>query len=91
MADIGHAHAHEDHHEATAAHGHHVVPIRDFAVVYVLLLLGLIITYSAALVDLGPLNSLIAMGIAVGKAVMVVLIFMAGCLAFPEDGPRSSH
>ena len=74
MADE--THGHEDHHEATAAHGHHVVPIRDFAIVYVLLLAGLIVTYLAALVDLGPLNSLIAMGIAVGKALMVVLIFM---------------
>jgi cytochrome c oxidase subunit IV len=54
----------------------HVVPLR----VYLLVFLGLMIltgsTVAIAFIDLGSLNNVVALGIAVLKATLVVLFFM---------------
>jgi len=55
---------------------HHITPIRTYVITYILLGIGLLLTYVAAEYDLGILNNIVAMAIAVAKAVAVVLIFM---------------
>lgn len=67
----------EPHGPAAATHsaGHHIpasVYFKGFAALFVLLVLTLV----AARIDLGPLNFPIALGIAVTKALIVVLFFM---------------
>ena len=54
----------------------HVVPLRVYLAVFVALLVFTATTVAVAFVDLGPLNNLVAMGIAVLKATLVVLFFM---------------
>jgi cytochrome c oxidase subunit 4 len=54
----------------------HVVPLRVYIFVFVSLLVLTATTVGAAFVDLGPLNNLVAMGIAALKATLVVLFFM---------------
>lgn len=60
---------------STAAQ-HHIVPLRVYLVIFGLLLLGTGTTVGAAYLDLGPLNAVVALTIAVAKAVLVVLYFM---------------
>ncbi len=54
----------------------HVVPVRIYLGVFAALLTLTAITTAAAFVDLGPFNNVVALGIAVLKAALVVLIFM---------------
>ena len=61
----------------------HVVPVRVYLLVFAALMVGTITTYFAAQVDMEamfhttfPLNSLVALTIAVTKAVLVILFFM---------------
>jgi cytochrome c oxidase subunit IV len=54
----------------------HVVPVRTYLGVFAALLALTAITTAAAFVDLGPFNNVVALGIAVLKATLVVLIFM---------------
>lgn len=56
--------------------GPHVVPVRTYLRVFLALLLLTATTTFAAFVDLGPLNNVIALGIAALKATLVVLFFM---------------
>jgi cytochrome c oxidase subunit 4 len=56
--------------------GPHVVPVRTYLLVFLALLLLTATTTFAAFVDLGPLNNVIALGIAALKATLVVLFFM---------------
>ena len=57
-------------------HGHKVQSVTLYLIVYLVLVALLGLTYAAATVNLGPLNIVIAMAIAIMKAAMVVLIFM---------------
>ena len=61
----------------------HVVPVRTYLLVFTALMVGTISTYFAAQIDMEarfnthfPLNSLVALAIAVTKAVLVILFFM---------------
>jgi cytochrome c oxidase subunit 4 len=54
----------------------HVVPIRIYLVVFVVLVLGTAITTAVAYLDLGPLNVVVMLLIAFVKATLVVLFFM---------------
>lgn len=54
----------------------HSVSSRSYFVVFLALLVLLIATYLVAEIDLGPLNLIVALGIAVLKAVLVMLFFM---------------
>jgi cytochrome c oxidase subunit 4 len=54
----------------------HVVPVRVYAVIFAVLLGLTAITTAVAFVDLGRLNVLIMLGIALTKATLVVLYFM---------------
>ena len=54
----------------------HVVPVRTYTAVFLALVALTAITTAAAFVDLGPLNNVVALGIATLKATLVVLFFM---------------
>jgi len=62
-------HGHDD-------HEHHVVSWKLLTVVFLALMVLTILTVAAINVDLGPLNIIVALGIALVKAMLVVLIFM---------------
>jgi cytochrome c oxidase subunit 4 len=57
-------------------HSEHVVPLKTNVAVWLALLALTGVTTGAAFVDLGPLNTIVALVIATCKALLVVLIFM---------------
>ncbi len=57
-------------------HEPHIVPIKVYAAVYLALVVLMALTVAAYEVHMGPLNNVIAMGIAVTKALLVILFFM---------------
>ena len=63
---------HDDHHDGE----HHVVGWKILTVVFLALMVLTILTVAAINVDLGPLNIVVALGIALVKALLVVFIFM---------------
>ena len=54
----------------------HVVSRRTYFAIFAILLVCTYLTWQVAYFDLGPLNTVVALGIAVFKAVLVVLFFM---------------
>ncbi len=54
----------------------HIVPLRTYYLIFLTLMVCTAITVAVAFVDLGPLNIIVAMTIAVLKATLVVLFFM---------------
>src|SRR6184192_4030021 len=54
----------------------HIVPKRTYYLVYLALLVCTYLTWQVAYFDLGPMNTVAALTIAVFKAALVVLIFM---------------
>jgi len=54
----------------------HIVPRSTYYVVFGLLMLCTYLTVQVAYIDLGPMNTVMALGIATFKAVIVVLFFM---------------
>ena len=55
---------------------HHVVPVRVYLLVFASLLVLTYVTVAISYIDLGVFNALVAMAIAVTKAMMVILWFM---------------
>ena len=55
---------------------HHIVSPTVYLMIFGVLMVGTLATVGAAMINLGPLNPVIALGIAVTKAVFVVLFFM---------------
>ena len=60
---------------AAEEHGH-VVPIPVYVAIFATLLVLTGVTTAVAFVDLGPLNTVLMLGIAATKALLVVLFFM---------------
>lgn len=56
---------------------HHIIPFKTLASVFGALIVLTVLTVAVAQVDLGPLNIPVAIGIAVSKAALVVMFFMA--------------
>jgi cytochrome c oxidase subunit 4 len=54
----------------------HVVPVRVYYQVFAALMVGTYLTVQAAYFDLGAFNTVVAVGIALIKATLVVLFFM---------------
>ncbi len=54
----------------------HIVPTRVYYTIFLILMVCTGLTVWVAYFDLGPLNTIVALGIAVFKAVLVVLFFM---------------
>lgn len=67
-------HAHDDH--GHGEHEHHAVSWQLLTIVFLALMVLTVLTVAAINVDLGPLNIVVALGIALVKALLVVLIFM---------------
>lgn len=55
---------------------HHVAPISLYLLIFGALMIGTILTVAVAKFDLGPLNNIVMLGIAMAKALLVVLYFM---------------
>jgi cytochrome c oxidase subunit IV len=55
---------------------HHVVPVKVYLAVFAALRVLTTLTIGVAFLDLGPLNTIVALGIAVTKATLVILFFM---------------
>ena len=72
----GHGHANENVNGMNHGHGPHVVPLLTYFLVFGALMVGTFLTVWAAGQDFGPLNTVVAMAIAVTKATLVVLFFM---------------
>jgi cytochrome c oxidase subunit 4 len=53
-----------------------IVPRQVYYKIFATLLALTLLTVAAAFLDLGPLNTIIALSIAVGKAMLVLLFFM---------------
>ena len=54
----------------------HVAPKTMYYAVFAALMIGTAITVAVAFVDLGALNNVVMLGIAITKALLVVLFFM---------------
>jgi cytochrome c oxidase subunit 4 len=65
-----------EHGEYHADSEHHIVPLSTYYKVFAALMVLLFITVAAARVELGVFNVPIAVGIAVVKAVLIILFFM---------------
>jgi len=68
-------HEHEHGHEHGGRHPH-VVPLLTYFLVFGALMVGTYLTVWAAGQDFGRFNTVVALGIAVTKATLVVLFFM---------------
>ena len=55
---------------------HHIVPLSIYYTIFLALLAGTALTWWVATIDLGPMNNVIMLTIAVTKATLVVLFFM---------------
>ena len=55
---------------------HHIVSPAVYGMIFGVLMIGTLLTVGASMVNLGPFNAPIAIGIACTKAVFVVLFFM---------------
>jgi cytochrome c oxidase subunit IV len=69
------------HAAAADAHVHlqgekHLVPVRVYLTIFIVLMALTAITVTVAFIDLGPFNTVVALVIAVTKMLLVVLYFM---------------
>jgi cytochrome c oxidase subunit 4 len=55
---------------------HHVVPVRTYVAIFAALMVFTAITVAVAFFDLGALNNVVMISIAVVKATLVVMYFM---------------
>jgi len=55
---------------------HHVLPVRTYVLIWLLLLIATGTTLGVAYIDLGPWNIVVALAIAFTKMSLVVLFFM---------------
>jgi len=69
-------HTHDDHGDGHDDHEHHAVSWQLLTIVFLALMVLTVLTVAAINVNLGPLNIVVALGIALVKALLVVLIFM---------------
>jgi len=67
---------HADHSSGGDDHEHHVVGWKPLTIVFLALMVLTFMTVAAINFDLGPLNIVVALGIALVKALLVVMIFM---------------
>jgi len=61
---------------AAAHHEHYIVPLRNYVMNACALAMLMAATIFASYLNLGPLNPVVAVGIAITKAVLIVLFFM---------------
>jgi cytochrome c oxidase subunit 4 len=56
--------------------GHHVAPVSMYLAVFAALIVGTILTVVVAYFDLGALNNIVMLAVAIAKALLVILFFM---------------
>lgn len=61
---------------ADHTHTHHIVPKSTYYLIFLALMVGTALTWWVATIDLGMMNNVIMLAIAVTKATLVVLFFM---------------
>jgi cytochrome c oxidase subunit 4 len=54
----------------------HIIPTKIYVIIWIALMALTVVTASVAFIDLGPLNTVVALLIATFKALLVVLFFM---------------
>jgi cytochrome c oxidase subunit 4 len=59
-----------------AENAEHVTPLKQYVATWVALMVLTVVTVGVAYLDLGIANDLVALAIAVGKALLVILFFM---------------
>lgn len=64
-----------DHH-AQQEHAHHVAPTSMYLTIFAILMVCTVLTYFVWTVDLGFMNIVVALGIAIFKATLVITYFM---------------
>jgi len=75
--EVSHDQAHDPVNVTNPEHAeHHIVTPIQYCMVFGTLLVFTGVTVGAAYVDMGPLNPVVALGIACFKAVIVILFFM---------------
>ena len=67
---------HTDAHALSSSPGHHIAPISMYVGVFLALIVGTVLTVVVAMFDLGPLNNIVMLAVAIAKALLVVLFFM---------------
>ena len=65
-----------EHTSSAVGDAHHLVPLKIYYTIFAVLMLCTGLTVVIAYMDLGPLNTIAALGIATFKATIVVLFFM---------------
>lgn len=60
----------------SSSNGHHVAPVSLYLAVFIALIIGTVLTVVVAKFDLGPLNNVVMLSVAIAKALLVVLYFM---------------
>jgi cytochrome c oxidase subunit 4 len=73
-----HDHAHGDH---AHTHGgkpvpHHIVPVKNYVMVFLALIVLTFTTVAVSYIDMGEWNFVVAISIAICKALLVILFFM---------------
>jgi cytochrome c oxidase subunit 4 len=58
------------------SHSSHIVPVQLYVAIFLALMVLTAVTVAVAFADLGPLNNVVALTIAVTKATLVILYFM---------------
>jgi cytochrome c oxidase subunit 4 len=66
----------DEHEHEHGAGDVHIVPVRTYILIFLALLVGTWLTVVAAGMDFGSFNLVVALGIAITKATLVVLFFM---------------
>ncbi|NUM52835.1 MAG: oxidase [Candidatus Hydrogenedentes bacterium] len=65
-----------DAHSTGSHHEHYVVPLKNYVINACALAVLMALTVAASEINLGPFNAAVAIGIAITKAVLIVLFFM---------------
>ena len=75
---MAHEHGHQPDHETYTGHAapHHQAPLTAYFLVFFALMILTVLTVWVSRIDLGALNTAVAMAIAIVKAFVVILWFM---------------
>lgn len=75
---MAHEHGHQPDHETYTGHAapHHAAPLTSYFAVFFALMILTVLTVWVSRIDLGAMNTAVAMAIAIVKALVVILWFM---------------
>lgn len=75
---MAHSHGHDHPHDHGHSHGvhSHISSTTMYVTIFILLMICTVLTYAVSRIDLGSMNFVVAIGIAIFKATLVILYFM---------------